>query len=158
MVFWCGENVTVLSFKQELEMLKKGIVFLTGCFAMTSLFSTTGSVFVSFSMPKNLLEETLKEGARLNIPAYLNGLYHDSMNETALKVMALSEHIPNLNLQIDPTLFERFGIHQVPALVVENGKAFDVIYGHLSIKEGLARMAGRGEVDFTHKDIKRIES
>ena len=121
-------------------------------------FAHTVSVYVSFSMPKQLLIETLKESAQLQIPAYINGLYRDSMNETALKVMELSKRIPNLNLNIDPTKFERFGIHQVPALVVDDGKAFDVIYGHLTIQEGLARMAGRGEVDFTHKEIRRIES
>lgn len=121
-------------------------------------FAHTVSVYVSFSMPKQLLIETLKESAQLQIPAYINGLYRDSMNETALKVMELSKRIPNLNLNIDPLRFERFGIHQVPALVVDDGKAFDVIYGHLTIQEGLARMAGRGEVDFTHKEIRRIES
>jgi len=114
------------------------------------------SVFVSFSMPDQLLEETLKESARLNIPTYLNGLFHDSMPETALKVMALSQHIPNLNLQIDPTAFERFGIHQVPALVVSNDHSFDVIYGHLPIKEGLSRMAGRGDSGFSALDARRV--
>lgn len=114
------------------------------------------SVFVSFSMPDQLLEETLKESARLNIPTYLNGLFHDSMPETALKVMALSEHIPDLNLQIDPTAFERFGIHQVPALVVSNDHAFDVIYGHLPIKEGLSRMAGRGDSGFSALDARQV--
>ncbi|HHS8465252.1 TPA: type-F conjugative transfer system pilin assembly protein TrbC [Legionella pneumophila] len=121
-------------------------------------FAHTVSVYVSFSMPKQLLIETLKESAQLQIPAYINGLYRDSMNETALKVMELSKRIPNLNLNIDPLRFERFGIHQVPALVVDDGKAFDVIYGHLTIQEGLARIAGRGEVDFTHKEMRRIES
>ena len=136
---------------------------LIGGLLMQLLLSITSfahivSVYVSFSMPKQLLIETLKESAQLQIPAYINGLYRDSMNETALKVMELSKRIPNLNLNIDPTKFERFGIHQVPALVVDDGKAFDVIYGHLTIQEGLARMAGRGEVDFTHKEIRRIES
>ncbi|AHE68498.1 type-F conjugative transfer system pilin assembly protein TrbC [Legionella oakridgensis] len=137
-------------------MLKKGIYLLLGCCLMTSSFAVQVSVFVSFSMPETLLQETLKESAQLNIPAYINGLYRDSMSETALKVMALSKRIPNLNLNIDPTLFERFGIHQVPALVVDDGKAFDVIYGHLIIQEGLARMAGRGDVDSTSRRSTRI--
>ena len=136
-------------------MLKKGIYLLLGCLLITSSFAVQVSVFVSFSMPKTLLQETLKESAELNIPAYLNGLYRDSMNETAMKVMALSKRIPNLNLAIDPALFERFGIHQVPALVVDDGNAFDVIYGHLSIKEGLDRMAGHGDVN-TSTAIRRI--
>lgn len=137
-------------------MIKKGIAWVLGCFVMTSLNAAQVSVFVSFSMPERLLQETLKESARLSIPAYLNGLYHDSMPETALKVMALSEHIPNLNLQIDPIAFERFGIHQVPALVVSNTQAFDVIYGHLPLKEGLSRMAGRGDSGFSALDARQV--
>ncbi|HDO7865853.1 TPA: type-F conjugative transfer system pilin assembly protein TrbC [Legionella pneumophila] len=137
-------------------MFKKGMTLFIACFAPRMLIAATVSVFVSFSMPNNLLEETLKESVRLNIPAYLNGLYHDSMSSTALKVMELSEHIPNFNLLIDPTLFERFGIHQVPALVVDNGTAFDVIYGHLPLKEGLMRMAGRGESGFSRQDVRKV--
>ncbi|HHI9467512.1 TPA: type-F conjugative transfer system pilin assembly protein TrbC [Legionella anisa] len=137
-------------------MLRKGIILLLGCLANTVLFASTVSVFVSFSMPDTLLEETLKESSRLHIPAYLNGLYHDSMRDTALKVMELSKQIPNLNLAIDPTLFERFGIQQVPALVVDEGKAFDVIYGHLTLQEGLSRIAEHGDTRFTLQDARRI--
>lgn len=137
-------------------MLIKGILVFMGSLIMSSTFALQVSVLVSFSMPDTLLLETLKESAELNIPTYINGLYRDSMNETALKVMSLSKRIPNLNLNIDPTKFERFAIHQVPALVVDDGKAFDVIYGHLSIKEGLARMAGHGDVEGVSKAIRRI--
>jgi conjugal transfer pilus assembly protein TrbC len=137
-------------------MLRKGIILLLGCLANTVLFASTVSVFVSFSMPETLLQETLKESSRLHIPAYLNGLYHDSMRDTALKVMELSQWVPNLNLAIDPTLFERFGIQQVPALVVDEGNAFDVIYGHLTLQEGLSRIAGHGDTRFTLRDVRRI--
>ena len=110
-----------------------------------SLFAAKAYVFVSFSMPKQLLIATLSESARLKIPAYLNGMYQNSMSETAKKVMSLSSQVPGLSLQIDPTLFERFDIHQVPALVVEERGCFDVIYGNLSIEQGLARIKVHGE-------------
>lgn len=102
-------------------------------------------VFVSFSMPNALLMDTLKDSARLHIPATLNGLHHNSMMETVSLVGVLSNQVPNLNLQIDPTAFERYGIQQVPALVVEEGGCFDVIYGYLPLKEGLERIASHGE-------------
>ncbi|HHF7368352.1 TPA: type-F conjugative transfer system pilin assembly protein TrbC [Legionella bozemanae] len=139
-------------------MVKKGFFLLLGCLANTVLFAATVSVFVSFSMPGRLLEETLKESSRLHIPAYLNGLHHNSMKDTALKVMELSQRIPDLNLAIDPTLFERFGIQQVPALVVAEEKKFDVIYGHLTLQEGLSWIAGHGETHFTLHDARRISS
>ncbi|OGV51931.1 MAG: type-F conjugative transfer system pilin assembly protein TrbC [Legionellales bacterium RIFCSPHIGHO2_12_FULL_42_9] len=113
------------------------------CLSFVSMANTY--VFVSFSMPETLMIETLQECERLHIPAILNGLYQNSMPETAKKVMALSNQIPNLSLQIDPTAFERFNIHQVPALVVEQGDCFDVIYGTLPLVEELDRIQRRGE-------------
>jgi len=114
------------------------------------------AVFVSFSMPEQLLQETLSEASRLHFPVYLNGLYHNSMQETAIKLLRLSQQIPNLSLQIDPTRFERFAISQVPALVVARGKAFDVLYGHLSLREGLLRIADKGGCGFTQDEARRI--
>lgn len=102
-------------------------------------------VCISFSMPENLLQETLNDSTRLHIPAILNGLYHNSMPDTVTKIMALSQSIPDLQLQIDPTVFERFAINQVPALVVEKAGCFDVIYGTLPIAEGLERIQRKGE-------------
>jgi conjugal transfer pilus assembly protein TrbC len=139
-------------------MLKKTIAVVLSWITNTVLHATTLSVFVSFSMPTKLLEETLLESARLKIPAYLNGLYHDSMPETAGKIMQLSQHIPHLNLQIDPTAFERYDIKQVPALVVEHNKRFDVIYGNLTLEEGLARIKDIGESGFSHADLRRLRS
>ena len=121
---------------------------LTGlCFMLVlqSANAVSKMVFVSFSMPKPLLEATIKDSAALHIPAYLNGLHHNSMQETALEIMKLSELVPDLNLQIDPTAFERYGITQVPALVCDNGKMFDVIYGNLQLEDALERIHDEGE-------------
>lgn len=113
-------------------------------------------VFVSFSMPAQLLQQTLSESARLNIPAILNGLIDNSMPATVQRIQTLSKTVPNLNIQIDPTAFERFEIKQVPALVVDNGNAFDVLYGNLSLREGLMRIAERGESGLTVGDVRRL--
>ena len=137
MVFWCGENVTVHGCETNMKRYLGFILMI--CLSQTWA-SPEAQVFVSFSMPPQLLRQTLIDSAHLHIPAILNGLHHNSMKETALKVMALSKDIPGLNVQIDPTQFERFGIHQVPALVVSNGNQFDVIYGNLPLREALSRM------------------
>ena len=120
------------------------------------VWGTQAYVFVSFSMPEQLVTETLDESARLHIPALLNGLIANSMPETVKKIQALSKSVPNLNLQIDPTAFERFGIKQVPALVVEHAGNFDVLYGNLTLKEGLFRIATHGESGFSVADARRI--
>ena len=117
------------------------LIILTYLCMQSAFAASTTQVFVSFSMPRLLLIQTLTESTRLHIPATLNGLCHNSMPETAKKILSLSKKIPNLALQIDPIAFERYGIHQVPALVVDNGKDFDVIYGNLSLHDGLQRLA-----------------
>ncbi len=157
MDFWCGENAIVHIFDGDDGMKKIACVLLGGW--MSTAFSTPAiQVFVSFSLPEQLLQQTLSESARLHIPALLNGLYQNSMPETAKKIMVLAKQIPNLNLQIDPIAFERFGIRQVPALVVSNDSGFDVIYGNLSLTEGLNRIADNGTMasGLTHADVRRF--
>lgn len=129
---------------------------IMGLIVVRASAAVTAEVFVSFSMPEPLLEQCLAESARLHIPAILNGLIDNSMPKTIQRIEALSKVVPNLNLQIDPTAFERFGIHQVPALVVDNGKDFDVLYGNLSLSEGLMRIAGNGDSGLALKDARRI--
>ena len=129
---------------------------MIGLFLSQASLAATAQVFVSFSMPERLLIATLTDSARLGIPATLNGLTHNSMMETATKVGLLSNQVPNLILQIDPTAFERFGIHQVPALVVEKTGCFDVIYGHLPLMEGLNRIASHGACGFTTAELREL--
>lgn len=111
-------------------------------------------VLVSFSLPEQLFKEVLADSARLKIPAVLNGLYNNSMPETLTKILALTKEVPDLNLQIDPTAFERFAVRQVPALIVEGEKNFDVLYGNLALKKGLERIAESGDSGLTIAEIK----
>jgi conjugal transfer pilus assembly protein TrbC len=113
-------------------------------------------VLVSFSMPQQLLSQTLINAADLQIPAVLNGLHHNSMPETVKLIGMLSNTIPNLQLQIDPTVFERFDVQQVPALVVSRLDCFDVIYGHLMIQEGLERIAQHGSCGFKKELLQEL--
>ena len=127
------------------------LIFLYSCGLQAK---PVAHVFVSFSMPKVLLLQTLNESARLNIPAYLNGLYENSMEKTAKKLQELAKDAPDLNLFIDPTLFERFDIKQVPALVVVKNERFDVLYGNLSLKNGLQRIADSGGAGLSQSELK----
>lgn len=121
------------------------LMILMGLMVSLTTFAESMHVFVSFSMPEALLIETLRDSARLNIPATLNGLHQNSVEKTAQKIMELSKEVPQLQLQIDPTVFERFHIQQVPALVVANNHCFDLIYGHLPLEEGLNRIHEKGD-------------
>lgn len=111
----------------------------------TSTFAQSAYVFVSFSMPHQLLIETLHDSSKYQIPAILNGLDENSFEKTVQKILDLTKEVSDLQLQIDPTQFERFNIKQVPALVVEKGDCFDVVYGNFSLARGLQYIAEKGE-------------
>jgi conjugal transfer pilus assembly protein TrbC len=138
------------------DFMKLGAVLGFGMMMTVKVWSAQAYVFVSFSMPEQLMSETLSECARLHIPAVLNGLIANSMPATVKKIHALSQLVPKLNLQIDPTAFERFGIKQVPALVVEKEGKFDVLYGNLNLKEGLVRIATQGDSGFSVAEVRRL--
>lgn len=125
--------------------MKKLILVFILISSNASMAMATVHVFVSFSMPEPLLVQTLEEANNLNLPVYINGLHKNSMKKTAKKIMTYSKLVPDLNLQIDPTLFEKYDIHQVPAVVADNGQVFDVIYGNLKLKEALSRIVSEGE-------------
>lgn len=118
--------------------------------------AATYAVFVSFSIPEKHLIEIMKESVRLHISVYIKGLYQNSMPDTAKKLMHLQKSVPNLQLLIDPTLFERYHIQKVPALVVEKDKRFDVIYGNLSLQEGVSRIADSGDTKLSKVDVEKF--
>ena len=134
------KNQTGNSFFNLLNI--KSLIFIVFVFiSNVSMANGQAHVFVSFSMPKKLFIETLKEAKELNLPVYIKGFYQNSMKLTAEKIMEFTKDVPDLNLQIDPTLFEKYDIQKVPAVVCDNGEAFDVIYGNLKIREALNRIA-----------------
>lgn len=86
-------------------------------------------VFVSTSMPDITLKRLLVQASRINGSLILRGLVDGDMGKTKEKVMQLLEADAMGNtkidggLSIDPTLFERFDIAQVPSFVVTNTPA-----------------------------------
>lgn len=98
-------------------------------------------VFVSFSMPdaalKALYEETQKFGGRLII----RGLIEDSFQKTLAKAQDIG-----IVVDIDPTLFADYVIHVVPTVVVRDGRRFDSVDGHITVRAALEKMATSGDV------------
>lgn len=108
-------------------------------------FAASKKLLVSFSMPEKLLEATLKDCARHQIPAVLNGLYHDSMEETLNKMGGYASAIPELAMQIDPTVFDKYQIKQVPALIWEEKDCADIVYGNLSLDLMFEKIKSHGQ-------------
>ena len=74
-------------------------------------------VFVSFSMPTQSLKQWLSQTQKAGGTLIIRGLVNHTFKET---VKRISEILDNKTggLQLDPTLFKKYGIHQVPAVVV----------------------------------------
>lgn len=74
-------------------------------------------VLVSFGMPKPALRALAEQAARLGAPLVLRGLVSDSMTATTARIAEFKD-IQGLSLGIDPTLFTRFEIDAVPAVIL----------------------------------------
>lgn len=119
-------------------------------------------LFVSFSMPKELLFSLSDEAASFGMPVVLNGLIDGDFKKTIeqfnqLQQEAKKQHRQFSGVSIDPVWFEQFKVQQVPALVVSHrpsrcgvalvcaSQTFDIVYGNASLKDALRLIARKGE-------------
>jgi conjugal transfer pilus assembly protein TrbC len=103
-------------------------------------------VFVSFSMPKLVFIQTLRQAKALGFPVVIRGLIHNDFKETATTLYRLvkTDHVNGV--AIDPNWFAQYHIVQVPALVVhgKDPNQFDVVYGNIPVQQLLEKVAERG--------------
>jgi conjugal transfer pilus assembly protein TrbC len=109
--------------------------------------------FVSLSIPSEGLLPMLDDAHRLGIPATLRGLVDNDFRKTAAAIFELSKQNKNVGLQIDPTLYQRFNIKSVPALVVTCPGHSDIIRGTLPLIDALKKIAEIGDCSQTAKAI-----
>lgn len=111
-------------------------------------------IFVSFSMPKDSLKGWMDEAKRIHAPVIIRGLIHNSFKETIKKVSELTENNKG-GLQLNPILFEQYGIEKVPAVVVSHTDnclphqtcqiQYDVVYGDTTLKYALMKIASEND-------------
>ena len=77
-------------------------------------------VFASFSMPDASLKSLIRQGELTSVPIVFRGLVDNSIEATMRAVHSLYKEgeKPESGAVIDPTLFQRFAIDQVPTVVV----------------------------------------
>jgi conjugal transfer pilus assembly protein TrbC len=109
--------------------------------------------FVSLGIPEEGLLPMLQDARRFGIPATIRGLLDNDFRKTASAMFELSKKDKQAGVQIDPTLYQQFGIKAVPALVVTCGKKFDVLYGSLPLQEGLKNVVERGDCASTARQL-----
>lgn len=109
--------------------------------------------FVSFAIPEEGLKRMLHETRQYGIPATLRGLVNNDMKATTDAVMKLVSDGVTDGVQIDPTLYTRYNIRSVPALVVRCPSGFDVVHGNLRVRQALEKVAEKGDCADTARQL-----
>lgn len=113
-------------------------------------------IFVSMSMPAQMLERYAEQAKRFGAVLMLRGFVGDKLSETRAALMRLNRS--GAQWEISPEPFTQFKIDKVPAIVMatadsasvlEDGCArpetYTTVYGDLSVRDALDRMALRAQ-------------
>jgi len=109
-------------------------------------------IFVSFSMPQESLHQLLIEAHKMGGNLILRGLVNNSFKDTVQAVYHLVQNDNQGGMGIDPTLFKKFNITQVPAFVMVDHNdlsqplctKYDVVYGNVTLEYALRKIAKGG--------------
>lgn len=143
--------------KDNVEVISKYLLFAMVFLLSMSMAKVTPAgqmpasnilIFVSFSMPKASLRGWIKQAEQINAPVIIRGLVHNSFRYTTKAIMTLASDNRG-GVQLDPTLFKRFHIEKVPAVVIvgstclaqETCKEFNVLYGDVTLDYALKQFA-----------------
>ena len=114
--------------------------------------------FVSFSIPDDGLKEMMLDAHYLQVPVLINGLINNDLRSTIKKIFDLKKENNIGGVQIDPNAFKEYGIKKVPALVLQCGNEYDVVYGNVKITNALEQMKDNGDCAASaEKILERIE-
>lgn len=102
-------------------------------------------IFVSFSMPNESIKGWMKEAEKIHAPVIIRGLVNNSFKETIKKISELVGDNKG-GLQLDPELFREFKVKAVPAVVVRNGNAHDIVYGDVHLDYALQKIVKQNDV------------
>lgn len=105
-------------------------------------------VFVSLSMPSESLLSLAKEAKKTKGILVLRGLHKSSFKET-IKALQAVISASKQGFLIDPELYQKYEIKEVPAIVVKEGDLFDKISGNISIKYALEKFSLEGDTSKT---------
>lgn len=110
-------------------------------------------IFVSFNMPEESLRQLIADAHRVGGRLVIRGLVNNSFKDTTQAVYRLVQESNRGGVMVDPTLFKKFNITQVPAFVVVDHSnlsqpicsKYDVLYGNVSLEYALRRFTSAGE-------------
>lgn len=100
-------------------------------------------VFVSFSLSNEIWSQLSQELEKTGGTFVLRGLPDNSFEDFAAKIYSLRKQGVNANIQVDPRLFQKFKIENVPSFVTIHGEDYDKISGNISLKGALERLPNK---------------
>ena len=97
------------------------------------------AIFVSFSMPKESIKLWISQAEKIGASVYLRGLVNNSFKDTVIAVKDLLQGQKG-GLLVDPTIFKKHEITQVPAVVFVSNGAANVLYGDVTLDYALEKI------------------
>lgn len=111
-------------------------------------------IFASFSMPKESIKQWIRQGTEIQAPIVIRGLVNNSFKDTINVLYNLNQEMHG-GVQLDPTLFQKYQINKVPAVVVTNTanclpnqschETYDVVYGDVTLSYALKMIAAKND-------------
>lgn len=145
------KNVSARQSQPDIQVFKKEITKFTQMqcpmqyqsanpkAAPATPVSTPVLIFISFSMPKESIKSWIAQARKIRAAVYIRGLINNSFKDTTKAVSELVQGQPG-GLLIDPSLFKKYSIMQVPAVVVPSVNDFGVVYGNVSLDYALDKI------------------
>jgi conjugal transfer pilus assembly protein TrbC len=76
-------------------------------------------LFLSFSMPEQVLHTAMVEAKRFDVPIIMRGFVNNSVFDTQTAIQRVfKDDAESIGYGIDPTMFTRFNVNAVPQIVV----------------------------------------
>jgi conjugal transfer pilus assembly protein TrbC len=97
-------------------------------------------IFVSLGMPKEALKKYYLDAEAVGGRLIIQGLVNNSFIETHKALVDL-----NINIDIDPTLFDRYEVSQVPVIMSSAGRQKDQIAGNMTLEAALEIFSKEGD-------------
>jgi conjugal transfer pilus assembly protein TrbC len=144
LVIYYGERGIAVRYKIKKLLFVALLLFLDSVFVDTNASGINKPnneiyVFISFSMPDNLIRDYIIEARNYDgTVLVLRGFYKNSFRETTHKINKLGDN-KQVGVIVDPTLYQKYNIQQVPSIVRVKGNSFDKIDGSISIKYALEK-------------------
>ncbi len=120
-------------------------------------------IFVSSSMPMNLLRQYHKQASIYEGTLVFKGLPGGSFKELSKLVLEIAEQGEVGSMEIDDEAFDKFGVASVPVIVLSSEKdcmgeascaiIYDKISGNLDLKFALELFSNKGDLAGTAKKI-----